>query len=159
MKRTEFRKIRSSKEARDHTCWCEDKFKSTHEWAFREKGQIVLASEGLNSYEEKAMRGFKHYFDLEPVCVDREMARPLCASDDMDEEIELDTNINNVLSNNKNDVSSEELIHSADECLKSNSMRVPTLLDVPIDATIDAPAQLKDYATHATPTKKCNKQK
>ena len=81
------------------------------------------------------------------------MTKPLRASDDTGEDTELDTRINNGLSNNITDVSSDELNHSDDECLKYDSIHIPTLSDTPIDAT----AQLKDDATCATPTKRITK--
>ena len=84
---------------------------------------------------------------------DRAMARPLHTSDDIDEETESGISINNVLSNNSNDAPPEELIHSDDEHLQSNLAHVPTFSDAPIVA----PTQLKDDATHATPTKTITK--
>ena len=147
--RAECRKLRSAKDVRDRIYFYEDKFKTTYEWAYGETGQGVRADEGLISFNEKVSRRFKHYFDLEHVCADRAMSRPLKTSDDVDDENESETSVSKKLSLNHSDDEEDDLIHSDDECLKNNLIS----LTEPSVTPVDIGSQLTNDAAHTTPRK------
>jgi hypothetical protein len=92
IKTTGIRKYRSSKAIKNKIINLEETFKNAHDWAGQTGAGVK--EDDPQSFDEYVLKKCPHYFDLLPVMQDRSNARPKLTSDNLEDIIESDGELN-----------------------------------------------------------------